>query len=225
MNCCQPTINGLDVVFDSARAREEADDYLENGLDKPARLVLQALKAQSIAGASVLEVGGGAGGLHLELLKAGAARALDVDASPAYVEVARETAERLGFKEAVEHRRMDFAREAADVPAADAVVMHRVVCCYPDMRGLVEPAARRARRLLALTFPRGFPGAKALEKIAHFFFWLTRSEFKFYLHPPAEIIGAASAEGLRLIYKKYSGLWQIVVFSRESAPGSGLVNI
>lgn len=219
MNCCQPTINGLDVVFDSARAREEADDYLENGLEKPARLVVEALKAQDIAGASVLEVGGGAGGLHLELLKAGAAQALDVDASPAYIEVAHETAAKLGFADAVTHRPADFAREHAGVPEADVVVMHRVVCCYPDMRGLVGPAARRARRLLALTFPRGFPGAKALEKLAHFFFWLTRSEFKFYLHPPAEIIGAAAAEGLRLIYKKYSGVWQIVVFSRESAPG------
>jgi magnesium-protoporphyrin O-methyltransferase len=214
MNCCS-TPNGLDKMFDEATARGEVDSYWRSGIDSNARHVVAALTAQGVSGASVIEVGSGVGGLHLELLKSGAARATSIDLSPAYLEAAKGVAAKLGFKDAVDHRLLDFARQADEVPEADVVVMHRVVCCYPDMRGLVAPAANHARRLLALTFPRDAWWMRLGEKLLNFWMWLTRSAFRMFLHSPAEIVATVKAAGLTPVFEKLSGPWQIVVFRRE----------
>ncbi|MGZ8690915.1 MAG: class I SAM-dependent methyltransferase, partial [Aeromicrobium sp.] len=47
---------------------------------------------------TVLDIGGGVGAVHHELLHSGAATAVDVDASRAYIAVAREEAERQGLR-------------------------------------------------------------------------------------------------------------------------------
>jgi len=214
MNCCN-TPNGLDRRFDDSVARSDAESYLKSGIDKSTRLVVTALTAQGVSGSSVLEVGSGIGGLHLELLKSGAARATSVDLSPAYVEAAKGVADRLGFKEAVEHRLLDFAKQADEVAQADVVVMNRVVCCYPDMRALVTPAANHARRLLALTFPRDVWWMQLGGKLLNLWMALTRSAFRFFLHPPVEIVATVKEAGLAPVFEKRSGPWVIAVFRRE----------
>ena len=212
--CCTP--NGLDRFFDDATARGEVESYWENGIDKQARLVVNALTAQGVSGASVLEVGSGVGGLHLELLKSGAARATSVDLSPAYVAAAKEVAAKLGLQDAVNHHLLDFARQADEVAEADVVVMHRVICCYPDMRELVGAAANHASRLLALTFPRDMWWMRLGGRLLNLWMALTRSAFRFYLHPPAEIVATAEGGGLTAVFEKLSGPWQIVVFRRAA---------
>ena len=210
--CCTP--NGLDRVFDESTARGDARAYLEKGIDKRTQLVVDALNAQGILGSTVLEVGSGAGGLHIELLKAGAARATSVDLSPAYVEAAKEVAATSGFAEAVDHRLLDFARQADQVAEQDIVVMHRVICCYPDMPALVMPAASHARRLLALTFPRDVWWMRLGGRLLNVWMALTRSAFRVYLHPPEAIISTVKGAGLAPVWQKLSGPWQIVVFRR-----------
>jgi predicted RNA methylase len=54
-----------------------------------ARLI-DAIRVAGVEGASVLDIGGGAGIIGSELLAAGAASLTDVDYSRAYVEAARE---------------------------------------------------------------------------------------------------------------------------------------
>ncbi|MGH2522801.1 MAG: class I SAM-dependent methyltransferase, partial [Anaerolineales bacterium] len=160
-------------------------------------------------------VGGGIGGLHQELLKRGATHATDVDVSSAYITAAQAIAEKLGTRDRVDYRFADFAREAESVPPADAVIMHRVVCCYPDMPALVTAAAQHARRLLVLSFPRGAWYMRLGEKLINFGMWLTRSGFRFYVHPPEAILRTAGAAGLRPVQQKSSWPWQIVVFERR----------
>jgi len=212
MNCCIP--NGLDKMFGESVARGDVQTYLKKGIDKRTRLVVDALKAQGLLGSSVLEVGSGAGGLHIELLKAGAARATSVDLSPAYVDAAKEVAARTGFAEAVDHRRLDFARQADEVAEEDIVVLHRVICCYSDMPALVTPAANHTRRLLALTFPRDGWWTRLGGQLLNVWMALTRSAFRVYLHPPAAIISTVKGAGLAPVFEKLSGPWQIVVFRR-----------
>jgi magnesium-protoporphyrin O-methyltransferase len=204
-------LNGL---FNEQTARSEAEGYFKKGIDKHARLIVEAVGARGVEGASVLEVGGGVGGLHLELLKRGAARATDVDVSAAYVAAAQSVAERLGVRARVDYHVADFAREAESVPEADVVVMHRVVCCYPDMPRLVTAAAQHARRLMALSFPREAWYMRVFEKIMNFGMWIMRSGFRFYLHSPDAILATAEAQGLRPFQQKSSWPWQIVVFER-----------
>jgi magnesium-protoporphyrin O-methyltransferase len=215
MNCCTP--NGLDKMFGESIAQGDAKTYLEKGIDKRARLVVNALTAQGISGSTVLDVGSGAGGLHIELLKSGAARATSIDLSAAYLQAAQAIAERLGFKDAVEHHLLDFAQRAGEVDPADVVVMNRVVCCYPNMRALVQPAANHARRLLALTFPRDVWWMRLGGRLLNAWMWLTRNSFRFFLHSPPDIVATVKAAGLAPVYERLSGPWTIAVFRREAA--------
>ena len=82
------------------------------------------------------------------------------------------------------------------------------------MPRLVTAAARHARRLMALSFPTGAWYMRAGEKVMNFVMWLTRSGFRFYVHPPQAILATAASAGLRPIQQKSSWPWQIVVFER-----------
>src|SRR5262249_9963862 len=132
MDCCS-IMHGLNRMFDERTARAEVKRYWKKGIDKHARRIVAALSSRGVVGATLLDVGGGTGGLPADLLKQGAARAIDVDISAAYITAAQSVAERLGIRDRVEYHQADFASAAADLPSADVVIMHRVVCCYPDM--------------------------------------------------------------------------------------------
>src|SRR3989304_2177636 len=106
MDCCHDN-QGLNSLFNEQNARGEVKTYLKKGIDKHARAIVDAVDARGVDGASVLEVGGGVGGLHLELLKRGAARATDVDMSAAYVAAAQSVAEKVGVRERVDYRVAD----------------------------------------------------------------------------------------------------------------------
>jgi magnesium-protoporphyrin O-methyltransferase len=213
MDCCS-TIRGLNQIFDERTARAEVRRYWKKGLDRHARRFVAAVASQGVAGATLLEVGAGIGGLHAELLKQGAERATDVDISGAYLAAAQSVAERLGVRERVEYRQADFAGAADDLPAADVVIMHRVVCCYPDMSTLVGAAARHAGRLLALSYPRADWYLRLGRRIINAAMWLQRSGFRFYVHDPTAIYAAAAAEGLTLVRQVDSWPWRVALLER-----------
>jgi len=215
MDCCAHH-QGLNSLFNEDNARGEVKAYWKNGIDKHARALVEAVSARGVGGASLLEVGGGIGGLHVELLKRGAARATDVDISSAYLSAAQRITEKLELRDKVTYLLADFAREADTVPAAEVVILHRVVCCYPNMPQLVTVAAGHARRLLALSFPRRAWYTRLFGKIINAGMWLTRSGFRFYLHPPEAILAVAAESGLVPVQQKSSWPWQIVIFERAT---------
>src|SRR5688500_16821278 len=81
--CCDA--RGCDRMFGGRFARRRAARYRKKGLEKTARTMVELLVAQDgVQGATVLEIGGGAGEIQLELLKRGAASATNLELSPAY---------------------------------------------------------------------------------------------------------------------------------------------
>jgi hypothetical protein len=125
-----------------------AKRYREKGLDKTAQLMVEFLEQRGIEGATVLEVGGGVGDIQIELLKRGAARAVNLELSPAYEEEATRLLREAGLEERAERLLHDIAADPADIVPADVVVLHRVVCCYPDRSSRrYEPASGKARRI------------------------------------------------------------------------------
>jgi magnesium-protoporphyrin O-methyltransferase len=115
--------------------------------------MVEFLRELGIEGATVLEVGGGVGEVEIELLKAGAARAQNLELSPAYEEQARTLAGRAGVQGRIDWRIYDLAQDPGAVESADLVVLHRVVCCYPDYERLLGAAADHARRALVFSYP------------------------------------------------------------------------
>ena len=208
-SCCSQGAYGK--VFTESAARRDARRYRRKGLNASGRWVLDLLRSR-VAGMSVLEVGGGIGDVQLELLRAGAESALNVELSPAYEQIAGELISAAGAEERVERRVLDFAAEAEGLPPADVVVLNRVVCCYPDVDALVGAAAGRARSWLVLTFPRETRLVRAGFALLNLGLWLFRREFRSYVHPVARI--HAAALGLRLVEERRGRLWQLAAFAR-----------
>jgi cyclopropane fatty-acyl-phospholipid synthase-like methyltransferase len=94
--------------------------------------MVEFLESRGIEGGTVLEIGGGVGEIHIELLKRGAESALNLELSPAYADVARQLLREAGLEERADWRLHDIAASPEVIEPADIVVMHRVVCCYPD---------------------------------------------------------------------------------------------
>jgi SAM-dependent methyltransferase len=131
--------------FNQRFARRIASRYRRRGLDKSAQRMVEFLRGLGIDGATVLEVGGGVGEVEIELLKAGAARAQNLELSPAYEEEARTLAGQAGVQGRIDWRIHDLAQDPGAVAPADLVVLHRVVCCYPDYERLLgAPPTMRA---------------------------------------------------------------------------------
>jgi magnesium-protoporphyrin O-methyltransferase len=191
--------------FNRKFAQRDLARYRRRGLADTERDLVTMCR--NVEGATVLEVGGGIGALQLALLDAGAAAATNVELSAGYEDVAAE----LLAGRAVERRIGDFVD--ADVPPHDVVVMHRVVCCYPDVDVLVGTAAARARRRLALTYPQQRRWIGWGLQLVNLWLRLSRCGFRTYHHPFGRI--AAAADGMRLEQRRPRGLlWESAVFVR-----------
>jgi magnesium-protoporphyrin O-methyltransferase len=104
----------------------------------------------------VLEVGGGIGGLQIELLNAGAAHATNVEIIDSYEAAAGALIAKHGVGGQVERHIADFADFAEhpdETPAADIVIMHRVICCYPDPDALMAAACDLSMTAWRSPFP------------------------------------------------------------------------
>ena len=163
----------------------------------------------------MLEPGGGVGAIDLELLKRGAERATVVELSHGYDDAAAALAGEAGAAGRIERRHGDFVEQASLVDEAEVVVMHRVVCCYPDPERLVGAAAARARRLLALSFPRDTWWLRWGSRAGNVFFRLVGG-VETYIHPPSSVEGAAERAGLTTVLHEPSGrIWRVAVFERR----------
>src|SRR5256886_17180599 len=138
-DCCSP--KGYRWVFSERSARGEARRYRRKGLDGTSRRIVDFLKAQGVEGRTVLEVGGGIGAIQIELLKAGASRALSIELTPTYEDVAAGLLREAGLADRVERPVMDFAEAAAEGDAADIVVLNRAISSSPYMPKFPRAAA------------------------------------------------------------------------------------
>ena len=201
--------------IDSGIARSDRDSYHSSGPDETTRMLLDMIEANSDAGASVLDVGGGIGVIDQELLKAGASRAVLVEASPAYLEVAREEADKADLLDRMQIVAGDFVRHAGDIDAADVVTLDRVVCCYPDADELVSTSASHAKRLYGLVLPRDRWYVRWATRLDNVRWWLKRSAFRAYAHANTGIDEQARAAGLVVRTEAFTRFWRVVLYARE----------
>lgn len=213
MNPCSQC-QGIESMFDRSTAQSNLKDYRRKGAAKTTRLLEGAVIAAGVQGRTLLDIGGGIGAIQIDLLKAGAATATDVDASTAYLEAAQEESARQGLAERVQYRHGNFIDLAPEIAPADIVTLDRVICCYPDMPALVNASAARATRTYALVYPRdawwirkGFP-------LGNIFMRLRGSHFRVFVHPTAAVEAILSGLGFRRRYHGQTIFWQVAVYER-----------
>lgn len=208
--CCP---EGYSAVFSERGAQRALRRYRRRGLDRLSSRIARLLCDQGVDG-TVLEAGGGIGALGIELLEAGAERATNVELSPAYEGAAAELAREHGVEDRVERKLGDFVTED-EVGVADAVVMNRVVCCYPNYEALVGTAADRARRVLVFTFPRENVLVRAGFGIMNLWLRVTGTDFRGFVHPVNAMLEVAEERGLRPIAHHRGLFWQLAALERS----------
>ena len=170
--------------FNRKFAARDARRYRKHGLRGSSRALVEL--AGDVRGVSVLDVGGGIGAIELELLERGAERATNVELSGGYEEAAAELLAERGVEERVERRVADFVAEP--VAVHDVVVMHRVICCYPDVDALVGTAAAHTSHRLLVTYPQEHAWIRTGLWAVNLWLWLSRCGFRAYVHPVARIV-------------------------------------
>jgi magnesium-protoporphyrin O-methyltransferase len=197
-------------MFGARFARHRAGRYERRGLDKTASRMVSLLEERGIENCTVLEIGGGVGEIQLELLRRGAARATNLELSAAYDDDATRLAEHAGLANRVERRVLDIATDPDAVEQADIVVLHRVVCCYPDSQRLLSAAAAHARHMLVFSHPPRSVVSRAAFGAQNGLFRLVGRDFRVFAHPPQEMIAAVEASGMRVVRRRAGWWWRIV---------------
>jgi SAM-dependent methyltransferase len=217
MDCCTPGDSSFDRQFDAHHAAKHLRAYRQKGPVGTTRALIDALAAGGVDGQTVLDIGGGVGAVHHELLRSGAASAVVVDASRAYVSVAREEAERQGHADRVRYLAGDFVALADEVDPADLVALDRVICCYADMAALVGRSAALARRRYGLVYPRDSWLGRFGTAFMNAGFRLSHSSFRTYIHRTAEVDAILAAHGLVKVLQRTTLVWQLALYERPAA--------
>ncbi|HET9456891.1 MAG TPA: methyltransferase domain-containing protein [Candidatus Limnocylindrales bacterium] len=203
--------------FGEREVRRELRSYRRSGPPRTTRWLIDGLRADGVGGMSVLDIGAGVGAVHQELLADGAARAIDVDGSPAFVDAARDEAARRGTAERIRYEVGDFVALAPTIEPADLVALDRVICCYPDMAALVRLSVARARVRYGIVYPRDTwwvrLGGRLLNGLARLFRQRTRA----WVHRSADVEAIVGAAGFRPRFRQSSLFWQVAVYDRAPA--------
>lgn len=210
--CCDAS--GYPEIFGGRFPRAQQRRYRRRGVDRTARHMVGFLATHGLVGASVLEIGGGVGDVQLELLRRGAARATNLELVEEYDTAAAELAREAGVADRVERRIVDIAADPDAVEAADVVLLHRVVCCYPDHERLLRAAAGHTRRLLVFSYPAPHLVNRAVVGAENLRHRLSGNTFRAFIHPPQDMMRVLHDAGLRTSYEHHGRIWTVAGLER-----------
>jgi magnesium-protoporphyrin O-methyltransferase len=186
---------------------------VKRGLERSEQSIATKLGEMGLSNQALLEIGGGVGDLQIALLESGvAATAINVDLAPTWEEAAHSLLADRHLTGRVSRRQGNFVEIADDIPTVDVVVLHRVVCCYPDWRSLLRAAADKAGRLLVMTFPPAW--TKPLLMVENVIHRLRRRQFRAFVHSPAEMVQMLGSAGLKMTQQENTFLWSTAYLSR-----------
>ena len=186
--------------------------FRRRGLRGSAQTIVDFLTDLGPRGMSVLEVGGGVGEIQVALLESGAAAtAINIELSRTWETAAGALLAERGLIDRVTRLNGDFVQEAAGLPKADAVILHRVVCCYPDWKAMLTAATSRADRFVVVTFPRPWPWFRMIAVIENGFHRFRKRQFRAFVHSPEAMIALLSSSGFDMAADHEEALWCTVV--------------
>lgn len=213
--CAVPGAEGYEEVFDDRFARKSARRYRRKGLTPTERRIVSFISATGVDDATVLEVGGGVGGIQLELLARGAARTENLELSGAYEAEAARLIGEAGVAGRVTRRLgVDLAVTTETVDMADIVVLHRVVCCYPDSERLLGAAAERARHTIVFSHPPRTLPRRAFVAVGNLALRLSHKTYRGFIHSPSAMIDTLRRHGFEPRLRHNGRSWCVVGATR-----------
>lgn len=184
------------------------------------RVLLGALERAGFRGRTVLELGCGVGGLTIEMVARGAARATGVDLSPRSIEQAARLAEEAGLAGRCSFLVGDGA--AMELERHDVVVLGKVICCYPDADALLARSLAAAGSVYGFVVPvsTGLWGlaTRAVVLAENAFFRVRRSRFRAYVHDVPRIEARVREAGFTPLAAARRLWWHWAVYVRRERP-------
>jgi hypothetical protein len=115
----------------------------------------------------------------------------------------------------------DFVTIAHQIPVADVVTLDRVVCCYTDYKSLLREAVSRARRGVALSYPRDRWFVRLGVGIENGVRRLRSSAFRAFVHPADDMHRLIRDAGFDLVTRSQTPAWAVDVYARRSVATGG----
>ena len=198
-------------------ACEFCNRYKNSGLSRSSKLLLKFIMEEGAQDLSVLDLGCGAGGFSIELLKQGANSSVGFDVSPNMIKAAHELALQNGFEARAKFQLGNAAQDS--LPSSDIVVMDKVLCCYSSMAPLLENAAGASRAMVGFIVPRDGGIAKWPIRLVVWvmnLFARRRGGVLFYLHPLDDVDRELRVLGFTRRRRQGSRFWLVFLYSRLS---------
>ena len=213
--CCAPYENAADQQFNAKKVAKELARFRTKGPGRTTQLLEHGISLAGLLGGHVLDIGAGFGGLTFRLLDRGVKSAIAVDASSAYLDTARQEADRRGCLQSVRFVHGDFVSVAAGLPTATVVTLDRVVCCYPSCEVLLESALGRAEEGVALSYPRDVWYVRLGMLLENAQRWLAGNSFRTFVHPKETIERTIQRRGFELFSRYETWMWSADVYVRR----------
>jgi magnesium-protoporphyrin O-methyltransferase len=215
--CCAPNLGAVEGTneFFNSQASRYKKYFRKKGLHKEQKYLVDGIRRSGIAGAEILEIGCGVGGLHLSLLKAGAAKATGFDISEKMIATARQLATEMSLQDRAQYWRGDFVAMHESAPMAEVTVLDKVICCYENARELISRSTAKTRRLYAVSYPRENFFVKIMFRSAKYFLKLFGQSFHPHYHEPRQVQDLIVQNGFEKVYEHETLVWLVQVFGRR----------
>jgi SAM-dependent methyltransferase len=183
--------------------------------------MVDALAAAGLEGRTVLDAGCGSGDLSLAALEHGASGATGLDLGRGAIEIAVRVARERGLSDRARFEVGDAS--SASLPRSDVVVVHRVICCYPDATNLVANTLSVTGDLYAFTAPvdHGLVGAlnRLTTWVSNGWYALRRRKyrgFRVFVHDLDAIDAMVRDAGFAPLRRERARLvWDLAVYRRR----------
>ncbi|MCZ6917108.1 MAG: class I SAM-dependent methyltransferase [Gemmatimonadetes bacterium] len=209
-NCCRAT----EARFNEKLAANQLEGYRKGGPNRTTSMLLAALRAQDLEWSTLLDVGGGIGVLHHELLAGNQARATNVDISSAYLAAAKAESRRRRHEDRVRFVHADFVDAVDLTDPADVVTLDRVICCYEGLEQLVDASAAKAVKLYGAVYPRDKWWVRIGNALSNLGLRIRGQEHRTYVHDPRRIEALLLQHGLRRRSIENTFVWHVAVFAK-----------
>ena len=214
--CCDEDLARLG--YDGLNAEADLDRWRRGRLNPATRELIEVVRSQGVDGARLLDIGAGVGAVHVALLEAGAASAIDVDASPEYLATAQGEAERRGLGGRVEYRFGDIVDLADELPSVDVVTLDSAICCYPDLEPMLAAATRSQPRLVGITYPRDAWWMRVFMRLDNLWSAVRRSPARYFVHRHAQLERWMAGAGYRKVHEGGIRPWRVVLYRAVERP-------
>ncbi|MCF6212394.1 MAG: class I SAM-dependent methyltransferase [Flavobacteriaceae bacterium] len=209
-HCC-----GANQQFDTKSAKKDLKHYLKRGPRKPTKRLTEAFKKLNTYNLSLLDIGGGVGPIPLELIPQGLSKVTDVDASEAYIEVAKAEAQNRGYQDKINYHLGDFIEVHTAIEAHDIVTLDKVICCYPYVEDLLKASLPKAKTYYALVYPQDNFLVRLVVWGLNLTLKIRGNPFRTFIHDQKVIDRLIANAGFTEIYSGTTFLsWQIHLYKK-----------